>query len=69
VGLSAQPIGGERQPMVGSVDQVIEEIVETAQLGADELFIDLSQNEPFQGTSWIVDTALEIKEPVTAARI
>jgi hypothetical protein len=55
--------------MVGSVDQVVEDIVETARLGADELFIDLSQNEPFQGTSWMVDTALEIKERVTAARV
>src|SRR3954447_20966653 len=34
VGLCAQPIGGERQPMVGSVDQVVEDIVETARLGA-----------------------------------
>jgi alkanesulfonate monooxygenase SsuD/methylene tetrahydromethanopterin reductase-like flavin-dependent oxidoreductase (luciferase family) len=69
VELSDQPIGGERQPMVGSVDQVVEDIVETARLGADELFIDLSQNEPFQGTSWMVDRALEIKERVIAARV
>ena len=67
--VSDRPIDGERRPMVGSVDHVVEDIVETARLGADELFIDLSQNEPFQGTSWMVDRALEIKERVIAARV
>jgi hypothetical protein len=66
VELSDQPISGEHRLMVGSVDQVVEDIVETDRLGADELFIDLSQSEPFQGTSWVSDTALEIKERVTA---
>ena len=49
IGLGDQSIDGERPPMVGSMDQVVEDIVETAWLGADELFIDLSQNEPFRG--------------------
>ncbi|WP_433279765.1 TIGR03619 family F420-dependent LLM class oxidoreductase [Pseudonocardia xinjiangensis] len=62
--LRDQPVDGERQPMVGSLDQVVDDIVETARLGADELIIELSQNEPFPGTPWLVDTALEIKERV-----
>lgn len=34
------------QPIDGSVDQVVEDVVAKARLRADELFIDLSQTEP-----------------------
>ncbi|WP_433558592.1 LLM class F420-dependent oxidoreductase [Pseudonocardia xinjiangensis] len=67
--LTDQPVAGERMPFMGSLDQVVEDFVETARLGADEVLVDLQGQHPFPGVNWVLDTALEIKRQVDAAGV
>ena len=67
IGLSDQPIDGERQPMVGSLDQVVEDFVGNAEAGATELLLELQAT--VRDADELLDRALEIKERLAAAGI
>lgn len=65
--LTDAPLGADRQPFQGSLDQVVEDFVGNAEAGATELLIEL------QGTvrdaDELFDRALEIKDRLAAAGI
>jgi probable F420-dependent oxidoreductase len=69
VALTEQPLDGERMPFRGSMDQVVDDLVDTAQLGATEVLLDFQGQDPFPGRSWLLDTALEIKRRFDAAGV
>jgi probable F420-dependent oxidoreductase len=69
VTITQQPQSQDRVPFVGTIDQIIEDIVTAAALGADEVLIDLNLQDWFTDTSRMLDTATEIHQRVTNAGI
>jgi alkanesulfonate monooxygenase SsuD/methylene tetrahydromethanopterin reductase-like flavin-dependent oxidoreductase (luciferase family) len=64
-----RPLSGERTPSVGSLDQIVEDIASVAEAGADEVIIDLNNQDWFIDSRQMLDTALEIQQRVAAAGI
>jgi probable F420-dependent oxidoreductase len=67
--LTDGPAGADRQPFVGSMDQIVEDAVALAGAGATELIIELQLDDGFAGTKWLLDTALEIRERARAGGV
>jgi probable F420-dependent oxidoreductase len=67
--VTGDPAGDNRFPFTGNMGQIIDDIVACAQVGADELIVELQLVEPFAGTKHLLDTALEIRERAVAAGI
>lgn len=65
--LTDTPLGADRQPFQGSMDQVIDDLVGNAEAGADELLIELQMTVRY--AEELLDRALEIKDRVAAAGI
>jgi alkanesulfonate monooxygenase SsuD/methylene tetrahydromethanopterin reductase-like flavin-dependent oxidoreductase (luciferase family) len=69
VSLTDGPAGADRQPFVGSMAQVVDDIVAMAGAGATELLLEFQLDDGFAGTKWLLDTALEIRERALAAGV
>jgi probable F420-dependent oxidoreductase len=65
--LTDAPLGADRQPFQGSMDQVIDDLVGNAEAGADELLIELQPS--VRDGSELLDRALEVKERLAAAGV
>jgi probable F420-dependent oxidoreductase len=61
------PAGADRPPFAGDLAQVVADVVAHAEAGVDELIIDLQASDGFKGGTWLLDTALEIRERAIAA--
>jgi probable F420-dependent oxidoreductase len=69
VTITQQSQGQDRVPFVGTIDQIVEDTLIAAALGADEVLIDLNLQDRFTDTSRMLDTAAEIHQRVTDAGI
>ncbi|MBA8963546.1 LLM class F420-dependent oxidoreductase [Rhodococcus opacus] len=59
--LTSELAGAERTPFVGTIDQIVEDVVAASEVGVDELIIDLNLQDPwFTDSRKMLDTALEI---------
>jgi probable F420-dependent oxidoreductase len=67
VALTDGPAGDGRPPFTGDLGQVAEDAAAYARAGADELVIDVQGQDDFKGGSWLLDTALEIRDRARAA--
>lgn len=63
-----QPIG-ERFPFMGSKEQVFEDLAATIEAGADELIVDLTLQDAYQGEQWLIEAAQEVMERLTVAKV
>jgi hypothetical protein len=61
------PAGADRPPFTGDLAQVVADVVAHAEAGVDELIIDLQFSDAVKGGTWLLDTALEIRERAIAA--
>ena len=59
--LTSELAGAERTPFVGTIDQIVEDVVAASEVGVDELIIDLNLQDPwFTDSRRMLDTALDI---------
>jgi alkanesulfonate monooxygenase SsuD/methylene tetrahydromethanopterin reductase-like flavin-dependent oxidoreductase (luciferase family) len=63
----AGPAGDGRLPFAGDLGQAAEDAAAYARAGADELIIEVQLQDACKGGSWLLDTALEIRERARAA--
>jgi probable F420-dependent oxidoreductase len=61
------PAGEGRPPFAGDLSQVAEDAAAYSRAGADELIIEVQLQDAYEGGSWLLDTALEIRERARAA--
>ena len=61
------PAGHDRAGFSGTLAQVLDDIAAVASAGADELIIDLHLQDWWRSTPQMLDTALEIRDLVSAA--
>jgi hypothetical protein len=59
--------GADRQPFQGSVDQIVEDLVEHARIGLDEILIDLQGSA--RDAQELTDVAAEVFEKARAAGV
>lgn len=64
-----KPADSDRTGFVGTLDQIMEDIASVKETGADELIIDLNLQDWWTSTEQMLETAIEIRERATAARI
>jgi alkanesulfonate monooxygenase SsuD/methylene tetrahydromethanopterin reductase-like flavin-dependent oxidoreductase (luciferase family) len=64
-----RPTGSGRSPFDGTLDQIVEDILEVAGTGAHELVVDINVQDWFISSEQMLETAVEIYERVTAAGI
>jgi probable F420-dependent oxidoreductase len=65
-----RPMAENRPAFVGTLDEIVEDIVAVAETGAPELVIDINlQDRWFTDSPRMLETALEIRERATAAGI
>jgi hypothetical protein len=67
VTLTQQPRGREQVPFVGTLDQIIEDVITAAALGAEGVVIDLNLQDCFTDTRRMLDTAMEVHRRATGA--
>lgn len=65
--LSEAPLGADRYPLAGSLDQVIEDLVGLVDTGADEVIVELAPS--VRDGAELLDRALEVKDRLTAAGV
>jgi probable F420-dependent oxidoreductase len=69
VAFTEAPAGDDRAGFSGTLDQILDDIAAVASAGADELIIDLHLQDWWRSSPLMLDTALEIRELVSAAGI
>lgn len=65
VAIADKPAGPDRQPFEGNLAQVVNDMAETAEAGADELIVDLDAS--VANSTELIDKALAVLQAVTAA--
>lgn len=61
--IAGQPVGPERSPFAGSLDEIMDDIFATAESGADELIVELQLQENwYDSADQMLDVATEIWE-------
>jgi probable F420-dependent oxidoreductase len=59
----------DRQPFAGSMEQILADLAAISAAGADEVIIQMQLQDDFAGATWLLDSAIEIKEHARAAGI
>lgn len=55
-----RPAGRDRSAFVGTIDQIVDDVLTAADAGADELIVDLNLQDWFAGTQQMLEAAVEI---------
>ena len=65
VAIADKPAGPDRQPFQGDLGQVVDDMVQTAEAGANELIVELDAS--VANSTELIDKALSVIQAVTAA--
>lgn len=58
--VTAKPMDSERRPLSGSIEQIVEDLVAYARVGAQESILNLQLGDPWPGVEGMWETALEV---------
>jgi probable F420-dependent oxidoreductase len=62
-----RPAGPDRSAFVGTLDQIMDDVLTAADAGAAELIVDLNLQDWFTSTSQMLETAVKIRELAAAS--